>query len=387
MKRILIFNDSLALGGTELLLIDLLSHLVDKGCAITLLLPQPSPEYILQDRIPSSVTVKYLYKANTSRIKKKVGESIMIFTPRLFTRFKAIKESDYDLVICFKESFYACIFSKMKIKKILWIHNILYRRKYTITSFKERIAVWLNKKQIKRSQNLYRKYDKVICVSDICKNVYTDIIYGEQCPKQDIVVLYNSIDFEKVILKSKEPIKNLPQAITKFILVARASPEKRIDRLIDATSRLKQEGYSFLTYIVGEGLDNEDMKTNLNLLNLTDTVYLLGRLDNPYPYILQSNWLLCVSERESFSLVLLEAMALKTPIITTDCGGPANIINNGEYGILVENSSDGVYNGMKAVLDDPTLSIKYSSHLDEALKRFDYNGWLKNVDQILDIEN
>lgn len=385
MKRILIFNDSLTLGGTELLLIDLLNHLSEKGCTITLLLPQPSTNDILLKRVPPSVTLKYLYKSETSRLRKKLGENLMIFFPRIFSRIKGIKSSDYDKVICFKECFYSRILSKMNVCKILWIHNILYQRTYKIDSFKERLAVWLNKRQIKTTQNSYTKFDKVICVSDTCKNAYINILYNENTPKQKIVVLYNAIDLSKVVNKSKEPIENLPQGITKFILITRFSPEKRVDRLIDASNRLVQEGYNFLVYIIGEGLDNEEMESNLTRLNLNNVVTLLGRIDNPYPYIVQSNWLLCVSERESFSLVLLEAMALKTPVITTNCGGPADIVDNGRYGILVDNSSEGVYKGMKKVLDNPALSVEYSRDLDKALQRFDYDAWLKKVDKALDI--
>ena len=64
----------------------------------------------------------------------------------------------------------------------------------------------------------------------------------------------------------------------------------------------------------------------------------MGRIDNPYPYILQSNWLLCVSERDSSSLTILEAMTIKTPVITTDCGGPAVHIEPVQFGILVATS-------------------------------------------------
>jgi glycosyltransferase involved in cell wall biosynthesis len=76
-------------------------------------------------------------------------------------------------------------------------------------------------------------------------------------------------------------------------------------------------------------------------------------------------------------------MALKTPVITTDCGGPRDIIDNGRYGILVDNSAEGVYQGMKMVLDNPTLSVRYSADLDKAVARFDYQGWLSKVEEII----
>ncbi|WP_165020385.1 glycosyltransferase [Dysgonomonas sp. ZJ279] len=383
MKRILIFNDSLAQGGTEVLLVDLVNHLAKEGCVVTLLLPEQSDKDVLLEQVSSRINIKYLYDKGTSHLEKKIGENIMIFFPSVFLKLKGLKDSDYDEVICFKDSFFAKMFTKMGIPKLLWIHNILYKRTYEIRSFREKVSVWLNKKQLKTTQRSYNRFDKVICVSDACKNAYINVLHDGVHPQQDIEVLYNAIDLSKVVEKSKQKIEDLPQGVTNFVLVTRSSPEKRTDRLVNAANRLNQDGYNFHVYILGEGLDNEDMIANLASLGLKDKITLMGRVDNPYPYILQSNWLLCVSERESFSLVLLEAMALGTPVITTNCGGPADIVDGGKYGILVDNSTEGVYEGMKRVLDDSTLSVQYSAYLDKVLIRFSYKGWLEKIDTIL----
>lgn len=387
MKRILFFNDSLVLGGTEILLVDLLSHLATLDCDLTLLLPEPSENNILLNKLPSSVKVEYLYPAGTSYLEKMIGQNIMIFAPNSFSRMKKIYAKDYDLVVCFKEGFYARLFSKMKIRKILWIHNILYNHTYEIRSLKERLSVWLNKKQISTTRKSYDNYNKVICVSDACKQAYIEVLHNGIPPVQDIEILYNAIDLSKVVKKSEEPIAKLAEDHTKFILITRISPEKRTDRLIDAAARLVDEGYKFKVYIVGEGLDSSDMKELIKQRGLEDTITLTGRINNPYPYIRQCDWLLCVSERESFSLTLLESMAIGVPVITTNCGGPADIVDNGKYGLLVDNSGEGVYQGMKAVLDNPDLKEKYSSHLDTAIQRFDYKGWLKEVTDLLSIYN
>lgn len=384
MKRILFFNDSLVMGGTEILLVDLLNHLAAKA-QITLLLPEPSDKDVLLRKVSPAVSIKYLYPDGLPHFQKKIWENIMIFFPRMFARQKGISESEYDEIVCFKETFFARIFAKMSIPKILWIHNIVYKRKYEIRSFREKISVWLNKKQLKLVERSYNSFDKVICVSDAAKNTYLSILYDGKTPKQDISVLYNAIDLAKVKEKAKEPIIDLPQSETNFILITRISPEKRTDRLINAVIRLKEEGYNFHVYIIGDGMDNRTMGEELIEKEINGIITLKGRIDNPFPYILQSKWSLCVSERESFSLVLLESMALKTPVITTDCGGPRDIIDGGKYGILVDNSAEGVYRGMKSVLDDPELSVKYSAHLDEAVSRFDYQGWLKSVEKLLAI--
>ncbi len=384
MKRILFFNDSLEMGGTEVLLVDLLNNL-SKEAHITLLLPEASEKNILIDKISPAVSIKYVYTKKSSHIVKKIWENIMIFFPRFFAKQKGISESDYDEIVCFKETFSARIFAKMSIPKILWIHNILYKRKYEANSFREKFSVWLNKKQLKRVEQSYNNFDKVICVSDAAKEAYISVLHNQKTPNQGIQVLYNAIDLSKVKEKAKESIIDISHDKINFILITRVSPEKRTDRLINSIMRLKEDGYDFHTYIIGDGMDNQAMKDELNQKGISDMITLKGRIENPFPYILQCNWSLCVSERESFSLVLLESMAIGTPVITTDCGGPRNIVDNGKYGILVENSAEGVYKGMKSVLDDHSLSVKYSSELKEAVARFDYHNWLRNVREILAI--
>jgi glycosyltransferase involved in cell wall biosynthesis len=383
MKRILFFNDSMEMGGTEKLLTGLLNHLVTKDYTITLLLPVRSDRNILLKNLSRKVHVKYIYEENTPHLKKKLGENLMIFFPRLFAKWKGIKTSDYDEIVCFKETFFARIFSKMKLPKILWIHNILYKHEYEANTAREKFSVWLNKKQIKKVQRSYDNFDKVVCVSDAAKNAYLAVLHDGRMPEQDIRTLYNAVDLSIVVEKSKEEIESLPQGQTNFILLTRTSPEKRTDRLISAANRLKEEGYDFHIYIIGEGMNSKEMQNTISLLGLTGRITLMGRTENPFPYILQCKWSLCVSERESFSLALLESLALKTPVITTDCGGPRDIIDNGRYGILVDNSAEGVYQGMKMVLDNPTLSVRYSADLGKAVARFDYQGWLSKVEEII----
>lgn len=385
MKRILFFNDSLAMGGTEKLLVDLLNHLEKKECELTLLLPEQSEEDILLRELSPSIHVKYLFTGKESYIRRKIEQNLMIFFPVYFVNSKGLKGSDYDEIVCFKETFYARMFSKMKLDKILWIHNILYKRKYEIRSLKERFAVWLNKKHIKIVQRSYDCFDKVICVSDVAKEAYLSVLHDGKQVSNSVEVLYNAIDLTRVVELSKAPIEDIPQSITTFVLITRLSAEKRIDRLFNAVCRLKDEGYVFEVYLIGEGTDSDDIKNELINKGIEDIIIPKGRLDNPFPYVLQSKWSLCVSERESFSLSLLESMALKTPVITTDCGGPRDIVANGQYGILVSNSSEGVYEGMKVVLDNTSLSVKYSADLDRAVARFDYNGWLSHVERILEV--
>lgn len=384
-KRLLIFNDGLELGGTEKLLVALLNHLVQKKCQITLLLPEESEKNVLLPAISEKVEVVYLYPEPISRLKRKWGEIRMIFKTASFLKKKYISEKEYDEVICFKEGFYAKMFADFTIPKTLWLHNVFYQREYEVRSLKERFAVWLNKKQIREVYTSYINYDRVISVSEACKKSYIDVVFGGCLPIQDIRVLPNGVDTNAILAHSKEPIElGIDEEKINFTLLTRVSPDKRIDRIINASKRLKEEGYSnFVVHLIGVGRDDEEVGGEIERLKLSDVLILHGSISNPYHYLVKSDWVICVSERESFSLALLEGMVLGIPVITTNCGGPVNLIENGKLGLLVDNSTEGVYLGMKKILGDDSLKEKYAATLKNITERYDLKNWLIAIDKLL----
>lgn len=385
-KRILIFNDGLELGGTEKLLVDLLAHLENKGCEVTLLLPIESDANVLLFDVPKAVKVRYLYNNSLSRAKRKWNELKMIFRTKSFLKQHRIDENEFDLAICFKEGFYAKMFSGFKIPNILWIHNMLYIRQYGINSLKERISVWLNKKEIKITEKSYQLYDQIVCVSQSCKDSYEQVILQGLPINQEIKIIPNAIDIDKIHSMAEEDVSfKMSDDEVNFIIVTRISPDKRVDRILSVAKRLKEEYTNFHIHIVGIDQDDEWFNDQIKDNQISKYITLHGKVLNPYPYIKQADWLVCVSERESFSLVLLEAMSLGVPVITTDCGGPSDIVEKGEYGMLVDNTSEAVYQGMKDVLEDRTLKEKYTTELDKVVSKYSYSSWQKAINDLLHI--
>ena len=82
---------------------------------------------------------------------------------------------------------------------------------------------------------------------------------------------------------------------------------------------------------------------------------------------------------ERLTMVLHEALYCGTPIITTLVAGAKELLGESEYGIIVENSKEGIYKGMKSVLDDPKLHPKY---VDMAAKRRSFVDIRKRVNDI-----
>lgn len=385
-KKILVFNDCFYMGGTEILLVNLLNHLIEKNHEVTLLLPNPSDQNILLGRVSKQVVIKYIFDKELTGIKDTLYRNILIFYPRIYQRLIGFNPAEYDKIICFKDCFHSIMFSRMNVEKYLWIQNHPFQTIYNSKSIKEYFAFILNRVQIKRRNKSFDNFDKIICVSDSSKREYIKI-YNNGIQKKELIVLYNALDLSGIAQRAEEPI-DLPElsCCISFVIVIRLSHEKTVDRAIIATDRLRKEGYKFKILILGYGAEYDKLKEMIKNYQLESYITMFGRVSNPFPFMKKCTWLLCPSSRESFSLVLLEAISLGTPVITTDCGGPEDVIDHGKYGIFTENSLEGVYNAMKKVLDNPDLLPYYQSKRDENLARFDYTKWIESVDSILGIK-
>lgn len=384
MKRILFFNDTLQYGGTEIMLINILKYISDKNYKLTLLLPYPNPKDTLLKDIPNNISIEYIYTKRPNRWRKILLENLMSFFPSIHNKLTGLDLNKYDLIISFKDSIYSILFSRSKIRNILWIHNLPTKNTYGINNLKEYIPVKLLQKRINRLINSYKKFSEVICVSHICKQKYIEVYNNGKLPSQKIYVLHNAIDKEKISKLSDQLIDIEDLSVTTFIMATRFSVEKRVDRVITAAAQLKEKGYKFNILILGDGEFRNQIETLISKHSLGDVVSILGYVENPYPYIKKSDWLISSSEKESFSLVLLESIFLGTPVITTDCGGPTEITENGKYGLLTPNSTEGIYWGMEQVLKSPEIADNYTTKAQECLIRFDYNKWLQSVLQIID---
>lgn len=113
-------------------------------------------------------------------------------------------------------------------------------------------------------------------------------------------------------------------------------------------------------------------------------VKLIGFKNNPYPYIKNANLFVCSSRHESFSLVVAESLILSTPVISTYCTGPTELLDNGEYGMLVENSEDGLYYGLSELLKSNDKLESYKRKACKRKKFFDIESTIKRWETILD---
>lgn len=149
----------------------------------------------------------------------------------------------------------------------------------------------------------------------------------------------------------------------KFILgVGRLSYEKGFDQLIAAFANLKAKELDIL--IAGEGIEFEALNEQINYLKLGDSIKLIGLKENLQDYYSQAELFVLPSRNEGYPNALVEAMSMGCPCIAMDCEfGPAEIINNQENGLLIEDKNiQKLTVAIDKVLKNPVLKNKIGSN-------------------------
>jgi glycosyltransferase involved in cell wall biosynthesis len=122
-----------------------------------------------------------------------------------------------------------------------------------------------------------------------------------------------------------------------ILAVGRLEPEKGFDTLLPAFAELvHKRGLDLNLLILGDGEERARLEELARRLEVSDRVFMPGFQDNPYPFFAPAEVFVLSSRWEGLGLVLLEAMALGLPVISTDCPhGPREITKGGRCGILV----------------------------------------------------
>lgn len=148
--------------------------------------------------------------------------------------------------------------------------------------------------------------------------------------------IYNPVDVEDIAAQVEKPFEHPRPYI---VALGRFHEVKRYDLLINAyaKSELKEECDLI---IVGDGELRAELEKQVNQLQLHEKVHFAGTQDNPFPYLAGAEFLALSSRTEAFPMVLIESLALETPVVATDCPtGPREIVNHNENGLLVENEN------------------------------------------------
>lgn len=207
-----------------------------------------------------------------------------------------------------------------------------------------------------------RNYDEVVCVSrdlyDECLRIGVD---QSRCH-----LVHNGIDVEQ-FRRSREPAAAREcfahkASGTLIGAMGRLAPEKGFDLLIRAVARLLDEGRDLSLWIAGDGAERENLQTLIEHLGCGERIRLLGHVAQTTDFFEALDVFALSSLREGLPNVLLEAMALATPVLATRIAGIPSLVDDGESGLLVEAGSvEELSQGLRRLLDDAPQRARMAS--------------------------
>lgn len=369
IKKIAIVTQKMIVGGVEKALIPMLEQLSLKGHKLTVYLVEEGGE--LRNQIPESVEVKKLPWIDRSVIERIKGvlakRDIKVFFRILYNyavlNFKKnnfIKECQmsenmlpdvdekYDIAISYHAPstipmFY--VIDRIKAdQKILWIHGDVQKTGST-TSLCEKY---------------YKKYDKIICVSEQAKEKFIESFPNLN---EKTHLMYNIIDREQILKLAEEEIQEMEEADSiKLVTVGRLSKEKGIDLACKVCHKLVEKGYPIQWFICGEGDERKRLEEMIRDYNISKHFFLLGSKENPYPYIKKSDIYVQPSLHEGYCLTLAEARILCKPIVSTDFSGAREQLGNNK-GLIVNSDEESLTNGIELLINNADIRLNYIREL------------------------
>lgn len=375
-KRILFLIESLSGGGAEKVLTTLLQHLdsnrfdvtlcciVDCGKYINDVKPYVHYTYILPNPEHEKGIWNLIYRLKYKLIYSWLPMRIVY---RLFVPHHA------DIEVAFVEGFATRLLAhstNKQAKKIAWVHTDLKNNHWTTVVYRNH----------QEEQVAYQHYDKIICVSKAVEESFRYLFTDCQ---DSIQTLYNPIDSQYITDLSHQYLHLHKLKGTRLVTVGRLVRQKAYSRLLNIAMRLKQSGYIFELWILGDGEEREMLQSYICENRLEDIVTLWGFQSNPYAFMSQSDLFVCSSIAEGYSTAVTEALILGLPVVTTFCSGMNELLRGGDCGIITENSEEALFDGIKQMLDQPEQLLYYKKKAFNRGKEFTLEVLMKSIEELL----
>ena len=344
LNKVMFFLPTLGGGGAERTVIQLANSFAEQGLQIDLAVCNLNGE---KAKLLAEVNSKIqLINFDCGR----VANAVMPLKKRL-------QEQQYDCVVATQtHSNIICAFAK----KLAGVQTKLIFREVSTPSKNMKLSGF--KKFILTSliNWTYNMADQVVCVSN---GVLEDFREYYCYQKQNLITIYNPVIDDAYLAKLKVPVEHrFFQPEQKVILaVGRLTEAKNFGFLIRSFAKLHQQHPEIRLLILGEGELRAEFEALVSSLGLQDVVDLPGFDPNPYAYLKYADLFVLSSNWEGLPGVLIQALASKIKVVSTNCpSGPMEILVNSKFGLLVEcNNVEGMTQAMQQA-----IFAHYVSYLD-----------------------
>ena len=364
MTKLLFLIHDLGHGGAEKVLVNLVNNMDPQQFDITVmaLFGGGVNEQFLKPHIRYQTVFSKSFPGNSHVMK--------LFSPELLHKW-FIREK-YDVEISYLEGPSARIISGCpdpNTKLVSWIHCTMDTPE----------AASLGFRSVNEAQKCYNRMKTIIFVSRPVKDAFLNI-----CPfKGQAEVLYNTNESNRILNMAAEEVQFAQQELH-WCGMGKLVPIKGFDRMLRIHKRLRAEEYPVHFWALGEGPLLSELEAFVRANNLSDSVTFLGYQTNPYKYVAACDLFVCASHSEGFSTAATEALIVGTPVCTVEVSGMKEMLGeNNEWGIVTENDEDALYQGIKRLLDDPSLLAHYREKAAQRGKTFSTENTVKAVEEML----
>ena len=292
----------------------------------------------------------------------------------VYYELDAFPDKKYDVEIAFLEGEPTKLVAlhPSSAVKIAWVHTDMYANRQSANAYKN----------LTEEAFCYSMMDHIVFVAQTSMLQFEKLFPDIQVSK---TVIYNMIIKEAVISKSQAFSCPIEKTKLTMCTLSRLIWVKGVERLIPVLSRLKNEGFDFHHWIIGDGFQKKTIQQLIEKHDLKNTVFLLGFQKNPFPYLKVSDIFVSTSLLEGLPLALGEALCLGIPVIATNVSGSAEILGYGAYGMLVESNEDAIYMGLKEMIINETLRNEYAQKAETGSNPaiFDIPKTMNRINELL----
>lgn len=359
-KRLIVMN-SLGNGGAERALLNLCRRIEEKE-KIFLIVIEGGGEYF--DALSHILPVVEIFSSTENRLLSRcffMHFSANDICARLFG------QNEYDIAIAYIEGLSTYLVSGINSNdKVACVHANLFSHHISAPYYAS----------LKAEYDAYANMDRLIFVSNSVKNGFNERIGLRDYESN---VIGNIFDVE--VITNNSNMENDSQILYPYIVaVGRLVEVKGFDKLIRAFTKIKKNGQEDLKLvIIGDGPLKSALDDLIYTLGMKEHIILLGKKENPYPYIKSAQCLVSSSVSEGHPLSIGEAIILGTPIIATCCEGNVGLLAHGRYGYLCENDEDGLASALYSLSVIPmhyaTLIFKSTDGQNSLSGKNEINQW------------
>lgn len=346
---IALFLPSLRGGGAERVMVSLASGMAQKGYAVDLVVSKAEGPYLKE--IPPSVRLKdlkssrVLFSLNGLRRYLREERPVAIFSTMTHVNIIALL---------------AVRLSGLPIRSVIREANVLRKMEGKQTSLKSKLL--LNVMPF-----FYQWADSVVAVS---QGVAKDLEFFGVNLLPETYVIGNPVVDDDLFEKAKSPVSHdwfVPGSPPVILGVGRLVPQKDFSTLIKAFSIVRKT-HECRLIILGEGQERSCLRNLVSRLGLEECIDLPGFVDNPFSFMSRSAIYVLASRWEGLPNTLIQAAALGTPVVATDChSGPREILEDGIWGTLVP---VGDVDAMACAIKERLLPLRSESAMNEFRTRY-----------------